>query len=288
MNDCYDNHIPALQKLAADTNANVVTFDYRGIEGSRGVINSKKSILKDAQLIMDYLTIGKEIEKEDILFYGHSLGGGIAAEYHMQIKHEGALVLETPFNSFSSAISAKGGIFSRIHALTIQQSNWDFNTTEPFTQAKKKGIIFNRRDPIVRHEASLYQALKKEKKFSNTSSIFRTIKVATKPQHESMDKKSVKVIHSNVKIQKVPSNYTPEEKTGQKKYQDNWAKIKQNKRLQQHLHLPHDRVMDRVMNLNTLPENKAEQNLIQPFQKKFRAEDLEAYNHVVSMIKDLL
>lgn len=216
-NDCYDNHIHSLQQLAQDTGANIVTFDYRGIQGSKGTLHSKKSVLKDGASVMHYLTDHKKIEASNILFYGHSLGGGIAAELHKQLNHQGALVSEASFSSLTSVIKERGGILSRMVAFIVNFSNWNFNAVVPFNEATKKAIFFNRRDPLVRYPASLYKTVKKTSSFSSS-------KVGKGPKKDELSA--------------------------------DWTQVKKNKSLQKKFPHPHHRTMDRLAHLLEVTQDK--------------------------------
>lgn len=216
-NDCYENHIESLKKLAEDTGANVVTFDYRGIRASVGTLHSKKSVLKDGASVLNYLTQKKGIDPNNILFYGHSLGGGIAAEFHKEKNHPGALVSEASFSSLTSVVKNQGGILSRITSFVIRFSNWNFQAVAPFKDAKNKAIFFNKRDPLVRYSASLYREVK------NTTE-FKTVKVGHSPKKDPLSKI--------------------------------WDKIKKDKNLKKEFPHPHHRTMDRLKHLTDLHPRK--------------------------------
>ncbi|ELS31179.1 MULTISPECIES: alpha/beta hydrolase [Pseudanabaena] len=78
----------------------VLVFDYRGYGRSEGSFPSESSVYTDAQTAWDYL-IQKGYKSNQILIYGHSLGGAIAID--LAIKHPEALgaIVDASFTSMS-------------------------------------------------------------------------------------------------------------------------------------------------------------------------------------------
>ncbi len=78
----------------------VLLVDYRGYGKSQGDFPSEKQVYADARAMWDYLTQQRKIKPEQIIIYGHSLGGAIALDLaaSKQPKAAGAIVQ----NSFTS------------------------------------------------------------------------------------------------------------------------------------------------------------------------------------------
>lgn len=72
--------------------------DYRGYGRSTGRIKSESHIYTDGLTAWNYLITEKRIDPQDIIIWGRSLGGGVAAEI-AQYKKIAALVLESTFYS---------------------------------------------------------------------------------------------------------------------------------------------------------------------------------------------
>jgi fermentation-respiration switch protein FrsA (DUF1100 family) len=73
-------------------------FDYRGYGGSEGKTNEKGTYL-DAMAAYKWLTDEKKISPDDIIIFGRSLGGSIAAQLAAKVEAK-ALVVESTFTSF--------------------------------------------------------------------------------------------------------------------------------------------------------------------------------------------
>ncbi len=76
---------------------NVLIFDYRGFGASSGK-PSEVGTYRDAEAAWRYVVDDRNVKPEDIVVYGESLGGAIAARLAMQHK-PGGLVLQSTFTS---------------------------------------------------------------------------------------------------------------------------------------------------------------------------------------------
>lgn len=280
INDRYDNHVEALKKLADDTGSNVVAFDYRSVGNSRGTLSSKDDLIQDGKMILEYLQKQHKAIPENILLYGHSLGGGVAAEVHAHVNHKGALVSEASFSSFSAAVKARKGDFL---ASLVKFSNWDMKPLKPFQDATKKGIILTRKDPIVRHHVSLYKALKRANKGLKRSIPFHFIKVGRDTHKENYQ--------ANVKYKTVIHEKEPSQKSGKSKaklpaseFAKQMALVKKLGLLKK-LPFPHDRLMDRVCYFKP---SSSKHSSLDKIQNKLYQEDRIAYRHSVDMFIKLL
>ncbi|MDB9517204.1 alpha/beta fold hydrolase [Roseofilum reptotaenium CS-1145] len=77
----------------------VFLFDYRGYGQSKGEFPTEKQVYEDTDTIWKYLVNERGIAPEQIVVYGHSLGGAIAIELatkHPEISH---LIIEGSFTS---------------------------------------------------------------------------------------------------------------------------------------------------------------------------------------------
>ncbi|MEA2016192.1 MAG: alpha/beta hydrolase [Actinomycetota bacterium] len=75
----------------------VFIIDYRGYGKSEGRITEAGTYL-DARAAWDYLTVSKKIKPEDIIIYGRSLGGPIAARLAGEVDAK-LLILDSTFTS---------------------------------------------------------------------------------------------------------------------------------------------------------------------------------------------
>jgi fermentation-respiration switch protein FrsA (DUF1100 family) len=85
---------------------NALLIDYRGYGKSSGEIEEEQDIYLDGMAAWDFLTNQREILPKNIILWGRSLGGGVAAEI-AQKKDVSALVLESTFSSLDDMARLK-------------------------------------------------------------------------------------------------------------------------------------------------------------------------------------
>ncbi|ABF39414.1 Alpha/beta hydrolase [Candidatus Koribacter versatilis Ellin345] len=83
----------------ARTCCNVLLFDYRGYGRSAGPFPSEKRIYADAEAAYNYAVTQKKVSPNHIVFYGHSLGGGVAFEMAKRHGDAAGLIAESTFTS---------------------------------------------------------------------------------------------------------------------------------------------------------------------------------------------
>jgi len=84
-------------KIFNSLGMNVFIFDYRGYGNSEGSANEQNTY-DDARSAWDYLLKNKGIKAENIIIFGRSLGGAIAANLGSTLKPKG-IILESTFTT---------------------------------------------------------------------------------------------------------------------------------------------------------------------------------------------
>jgi hypothetical protein len=102
---------------------NILIFDYRGYGQSQGRL-SEAGLYLDARAAWNYLRQEKGLGREQIILFGRSLGGVVAAELAAEVKPAG-LILESTFSSAKDMARAVFPIWSRVVPL-----RFEFNTVE--------------------------------------------------------------------------------------------------------------------------------------------------------------
>jgi hypothetical protein len=83
-----------------DMNVNFLLIAWRGFNGNKGK-PTEKGLYEDARSALSWLK-SKNIQEEDLIIYGESLGTGIATEI-AQNKNFAGVILESPFTSMIDA-----------------------------------------------------------------------------------------------------------------------------------------------------------------------------------------
>lgn len=98
------HHAESLQGMGC----HVLVIDYRGYGKSyKDMTPSESSVCEDAKTAWDYLLMQRGFPPEQILIYGHSLGGAVAIDLAACHPEAGGLVVESSFTSISDIVRWK-------------------------------------------------------------------------------------------------------------------------------------------------------------------------------------
>ena len=99
---------------------NVFIFDYRGYGRSEGQ-PSEAGLYEDAQSAWNYLVSKKELQPDNIIIFGRSLGGAVAVTLATEVQPD-ALILESVF---SSAGDMAKSLYPGLSYLLVLRFNFD-------------------------------------------------------------------------------------------------------------------------------------------------------------------
>lgn len=102
---------------------NVLIIDYRGYGQSEGK-PSEQGLYRDATAAWRYLTEEKGFDPENVIIFGRSLGGAVAAKLAARVQARG-LILESTMSSAKDFARAVFKILSRLVVI-----RYDFNTAQ--------------------------------------------------------------------------------------------------------------------------------------------------------------
>ncbi|MFM7471257.1 MAG: alpha/beta hydrolase [Nodosilinea sp.] len=91
--------------LLRSLGASVLAIDYRGYGQSSGPFASESRLYDDALAAYQFLHQEKGIAPENLVVYGHSLGGAIGLELAMRVEAIAALVVESSFTSMADMVA---------------------------------------------------------------------------------------------------------------------------------------------------------------------------------------
>ncbi len=80
----------------------VFLVDYRGYGKSQGNFPFEKQLYADATAAWDYLVKTRKIAPQQIIIYGHSMGGAIAIDLAARHPEAGSLIVQSSFTSMSA------------------------------------------------------------------------------------------------------------------------------------------------------------------------------------------
>jgi len=139
----------------------VFIFDYRGYGQSEGK-PTEQGTYKDAEAAWQYLTEERQVNPNEVIVFGRSLGGAVAA-WLAQSHTPGALILESTFTSLPDIA---GTLYPYIPVRLLLR--FHYNTAEYLGRVNCPVlIVHSRNDEIMpfNHGRRLFEMAKKPKKF---------------------------------------------------------------------------------------------------------------------------
>ncbi len=139
----------------------VFIFDYRGFGQSEGK-PSESGTYKDAEAAWRYLVEERQVNPNEIIVFGRSLGGVVAA-WLAQSQTPGALILESTFTSLPD-IARKLYPYLPVRLLL----RFEYNTAEYLSRVNCPVLIIHSRDDEIMpssHGQRLFEKAKEPKKF---------------------------------------------------------------------------------------------------------------------------
>lgn len=140
---------------------NVFIFDYRGYGKSEGKPD-EKGLYKDARAAWRYLSKERGFGQEEIILFGRSLGGAVAAELATEIQ-PGGLILESTFSSAKDVANAVFPVLSRLIFL-----RYDFDTAAHVRRVACPVLVLHSPDDEIipfRLGEKVFQAANEPKSF---------------------------------------------------------------------------------------------------------------------------
>lgn len=147
---------------ASKANFNVVLCNTRGTGLSDGYA-SEEALEKDAVEVLKFVKQNLSRDEDNIVAYGHSLGGFIATKLanNSNVK----LINDRSFSNLSNAVTEMVDIriIKNVAAFIVRFFGWEMNSKKGFDECKNKKVaLFGKRDYCINEKASLKEKLDKK------------------------------------------------------------------------------------------------------------------------------
>ena len=159
---------------------NVFIFDYRGYGLSQGVPD-EAGLYRDADAAWRYLTDARGVAARDIVIFGRSLGGAVAAQLAAQMP-AGALILESTLSSARDFAREAFPLLS--HMILVR---YDFNTTQRLREVNSPVLVLHSPDDEIMPYAlgeQVFQAAREPKRFVQLRGDHNSGFLLSQPQYE--------------------------------------------------------------------------------------------------------
>jgi len=161
-------------------NLNVFILSYRGYGASEGKPD-EKGLYNDARSAWRYLTVEREIEQQDIILFGRSLGGAVATALAAEVQPAG-LILES---TFSSAADMAAVLYPALHWVIYPR--YAFDTATRLRQVHSPVmVIHSANDDIIpfRIGQKVFMAAREPKQFVEIRGDHNGGFLLSQPQYE--------------------------------------------------------------------------------------------------------
>ncbi len=162
----WEKNHESLKRMTEQQKANVVSFNYRGVGASSGYCRSSDDLICDGIAMVQKL-LDHGVNPNNIVIYGHSLGGGVGAQVmvhflqrNIQIRR---FISDRSFETLREAVKAFFWIpiYRDIIACIVDQW-WKLDSYSAVKKIKNRTkIIFASKDYIIANNVSLYHSFKK-------------------------------------------------------------------------------------------------------------------------------
>lgn len=159
---------------------NVFIIDYRGFGKSEGKPD-EQGLYQDASAAWHYLKNERNHNQDDIIIFGRSLGGVVAAELAARVQ-PGGLIVESTFSSARDVANALFPILSRLVVL-----RFDFNTVAYIKQVESPVLVLHSPDDEIVPFAlgkKIFQAANDPKSFFEMRGGHNTGVFMSQPEYE--------------------------------------------------------------------------------------------------------
>jgi fermentation-respiration switch protein FrsA (DUF1100 family) len=159
---------------------NVFIFDYRGYGKSQGKPD-ENGLYKDARAAWRYLINERGFDQEDIILFGRSIGGAVAADLAAEIQ-PGELILESTFSSARDVANAIFPVLSRLIFL-----RYEFNAVAHISRVTCPVLVLHSPDDEIipfRLGEKVFQAANEPKSFVKMSGDHNGGFLMSQPDYE--------------------------------------------------------------------------------------------------------
>lgn len=152
----YEDVLWTQTDLANRIGMNLLVFNYRQVGKSQGTLKKSFDLLLDGSSVIEYLKQCKGVEEKNMLFSGHSMGGGVATQLTKYYK-EVALLNNRSYKNIASVPRVKFlKPLVKWMRLELDVLNAWFKVP-----ANRKLIVYHHNDrTIPYHKAGLYYGIK--------------------------------------------------------------------------------------------------------------------------------
>ncbi|KAG5492701.1 hypothetical protein JKF63_01281 [Porcisia hertigi] len=153
-----ENSLSDINVISDTLSAHAILYNPRGIGYSTGYVSQLSDLVEDAAAVARAYIERDKIDEEHLLFFGHSIGGGVAAQVVAECFPRAPLVVDRSFSSMSDAAVAYSYLTPNVTRRLFPCFVGDLRTLDWWGRIKhnNKLLLYTKQDEIIKyHIASI-------------------------------------------------------------------------------------------------------------------------------------
>ncbi|KAG5466861.1 hypothetical protein LSCM1_01038 [Leishmania martiniquensis] len=151
-----ENSLNDIHVISDALQAHAILYNPRGIGYSTGYVSQLREFVEDAAAVARAYVEKEKIDETHLLFFGHSIGGGTAAQVVASYYPCAALVLDRTFSSMSDAAVAFSYLTPKVTRTLFPWFVGDLDTLAGWGRVKhnRKLILYSKHDEVIEFDIS--------------------------------------------------------------------------------------------------------------------------------------
>ncbi|KAK7201325.1 Chlamydia CHLPS protein (DUF818) [Novymonas esmeraldas] len=149
-----ENSLNDIHVISDAIKAHAVLFNPRGVGYSTGHISQLGEFVEDVAAVARAYTESEKIEERHLLFFGHSIGGGSAAQVVAECYPQASLVVDRSFSSMSDAAVAFSYFTPNVTRKVFPWLVGDLCTLAGWDKVKhnRKLVLYSKLDEVIKYD----------------------------------------------------------------------------------------------------------------------------------------
>lgn len=146
-----ENTLADVSEEADIFGANLILYNARGVGRSNGCVSQISDLVEDAATVAQYVVRKEGINPKHLLLFGHSIGGGLAAQIAFRVFPQSTLILDRTFSSLCDAACCFSPFTPPVTQVIFPLLVGDLDSLQAWNGLKsdRKLILYSRQDEII-------------------------------------------------------------------------------------------------------------------------------------------
>ncbi|AYU83084.1 hypothetical protein, conserved [Leishmania donovani] len=151
-----ENSLNDIHVISDALKAHAILYNPRGIGFSTGYLSQLGELVEDVAAVARAYIEKERIDENNLLFFGHSIGGGTAAQVVAECYPHASLVLDRTFSSMSDAAVAFSYLTPKVTRKVFPWFVGDLHTLAGWDNIRhnRKLVLYSKQDEVIKFDIS--------------------------------------------------------------------------------------------------------------------------------------